>query len=214
MKVTGLATNDLVENFGVTKPSSEKLRLEFEEALARLDAICSLAHQQGVSIYIDAEESWTQECIDHMVEKMMIKYNEERAVVYNTFQMYRKDRLQFLKDSHQKALIDGYILGAKLVRGAYMVKERARAEEQNYPSPIHDTKEDTDKSFNDGLRYVINHIDTIACCNASHNADSNKLFATLTAENRIPKNHKHIFFCQLYGMSAVSYTHLTLPTKA
>ena len=201
VKVTGLATTDLVENFGTTKPSSEKHRLEFEEALARLDAICGLAHQQGVSIYIDAEESWIQECIDHMVELMMIKYNEERAVVYNTFQMYRKDRLQFLKDSHQKALVDGYFLGAKLVRGAYMVKERARAEANNYPSPIHDTKADSDKSYNDGLRYVIEHIDTIACCTASHNAVSNKLFADMVAERGIAKNHPHVNFCQLYGMS-------------
>lgn len=201
VKVTGLATTELVENFGTTKPSSEKHRVEFEEALGRLDAICSLAHQQGVSIYVDAEESWTQECIDHMVEKMMIKYNEERAVVYNTFQMYRKDRLQFLKDSHQKALVDGYFLGAKLVRGAYMVKERARAEANGYPSPIHDTKEDSDKSFNDGLQYVIQHIDTIACCCASHNAQSNELFASLVAERSMAKNHSHVNFCQLYGMS-------------
>ncbi len=201
VKVTGLATNELVENFGTSKPSSEKHRLEFEEALTRLDAICALAHQQGVAIYVDAEESWIQECIDHMVERMMIKYNEERAVVYNTFQMYRKDRLQFLKDSHQKALVDGYILGAKLVRGAYMVKERAHAKAENNPSPIHDTKTDTDKSFNDGLQYIVQHIDTIACCNASHNADSNSLFACLVSERGIPKNHPHVNFCQLYGMS-------------
>lgn len=201
VKVTGLATDDLVKSFGLTKPSSEKHRQEFDEALARLDAICALAHQQGVSIYVDAEESWTQECIDHMVEKMMIKYNEERAVVYNTFQMYRKDRLQFLKDSHQKALVDGYFLGAKLVRGAYMVKEREHAAAMGYPSPIHDNKADTDKSFNEGLAYVIQHIDTIACCNASHNANSNKLFANMVAERGIPKNHPHVNFCQLYGMS-------------
>ncbi len=201
VKVTGLTTTEVVERFGPNTPTSEKVQLEFKEALERLDAICSLAHQQGVAIYIDAEESWTQDCIDHMVEKMMIKYNEERAVVYNTFQMYRKDRLQFLKDSHQKALMEGYILGAKLVRGAYMVKERAHASEKNYPSPIHDTKADTDKSFNDGLSYCIQHIETIACCNASHNAESNYLFANMVAEKSIPKNHSHVNFCQLYGMS-------------
>jgi len=201
IKVTGLATNDLVENYGPQKPTSEKQRLEFEEALARLDSICALAHQQGVTVFVDAEESWVQDCINLMVEKMMIKYNEERAVVYNTFQMYRKGSLQFLKDSHQKALIDGYILGAKLVRGAYMVKERARAKEQNYPSPIHETKKDSDESYNAGLSYTIQHYETIACCNASHNAESNYLYANLIMENTIPKNHPHVNFCQLYGMS-------------
>ncbi len=201
VKVTGLTTTEVVEKFSANQPTSEEGRIAYEKALERLDAICGLAHQQGVAIYIDAEESWTQDCIDHMVEQMMIKYNEERAVVYNTFQMYRKDRLQFLKNSHQKALIDGYILGAKLVRGAYMVKERTHAEVNNYPSPIHDTKADTDKSFNDGLRYCIQHIESIACCNASHNAESNHLFACLVADQQIPKNHSHVNFCQLYGMS-------------
>lgn len=201
IKVTGLTTNDLVENYGPNKPSSEQQRKEFEKALSRLDEICALAHQQGVTIFIDAEESWTQECIDLMTEMMMVKYNEERAVVYNTFQMYRKDRLQFLKDSHQKALIDGYILGAKLVRGAYMVKERARATELNYDSPIHNTKADTDNSFNEGLKYCVTHLKSIACCNASHNAESNYLYASLIKDQSIPKNHPHVNFCQLYGMS-------------
>jgi len=201
IKVTGLTTNDLVENYGPNKPTSEKQRLEFEEALARLDAICSLAHQQGVTIFVDAEETWVQDCIDLMVEKMMIKYNEESAVIYNTFQMYRKDRLQFLKDSHQKALVDGYILGAKLVRGAYMIKERARALDKSYPSPIHNTKQDSDDSYNAGLTYCIAQYETIACCNASHNEESNYLFANLISDNKIPKNHPHVNFCQLYGMS-------------
>jgi len=175
IKVTGLTTNALVENYGLNKPTSDQQRKEYEKALARLDEICALAHQQGVTIFIDAEEPWIQECIDIMVEEMMIRYNEERAVVYNTFQMYRKDRLQFLKDSHQKALVDGYMLGAKLVRGAYMVKERNRAEEMSYPSPIHDTKQNTDDSYNEGLKYCIKHVDTISSCNASHNVESKAL---------------------------------------
>jgi len=201
IKVTGLTTNALVENYGLNKPTSDQQRKEYEKALARLDEICALAHQQGVTIFIDAEESWIQECIDIMVEEMMIRYNEERAVVYNTFQMYRKDRLQFLKDSHQKALVDGYMLGAKLVRGAYMVKERNRAEEMSYPSPIHDTKQNTDDSYNEGLKYCIKHVDTISSCNASHNVESNYLYAQLIEENNIAKNNPHVNFCQLYGMS-------------
>jgi len=201
IKVTGLTTNDLVTNYGLNKPTSIAQKEEYEKALQRLDAICALAHEQGVSIFIDAEESWLQECIDLMTEEMMIRYNEERAVVYNTFQLYRKDRLQFLKDSHQKALVDGYILGAKLVRGAYMVKERARATEMSYPSPIHDTKADTDRSYNEGLTYCAKYMDSIACCNATHNVQSNYLYTTLIAEYGLPKNHPHIIFCQLYGMS-------------
>jgi len=201
IKVTGLTTNDLVNNYGLNKPTSIAQKEEYDKALNRLDEICALAHQQGVSIFIDAEESWLQECIDLMAEEMMIRYNEERAVVYNTFQLYRKDRLQFLKDSHQKALVDGYVLGAKLVRGAYMVKERARAKEMSYPSPIHETKEDTDKSFNEGLTYCTKYLESIACCNATHNVRSNYLCTTLISEFGIPKNHPHIVFCQLYGMS-------------
>jgi len=171
IKVTGLTTNELVENYGLNKPTSDKQRKEYEKALARLDEICSLAHRQGVTVFIDAEESWIQECIDIMVEEMMIRYNEERAVVYNTFQMYRKD------------------------------KERNRAEDNGYPSPIHDTKQNTDNSFNEGIAYCIKHVDTIASCNASHNVESNYLYAKLIEENNIAKNNPHVNFCQLYGMS-------------
>ena len=115
--------------------------------------------------------------------------------------MYRKDKLQDLRDDHQEALTKGYLLGAKIVRGAYMEKERKRAEDKGYPSPIQNTKEDTDRDYNEAIRYCVQHYEKIASCNASHNVVSNQLQAELIAKNNLPRNHAHLNFCQLYGMS-------------
>ncbi|MEM9920959.1 MAG: proline dehydrogenase family protein, partial [Bacteroidota bacterium] len=124
-----------------------------------------------------------------------------RVVVYNTFQMYRHDRLQFLFDSFDEARRNNYMLGAKLVRGAYMEKERARAEEMNYPSPIHPSKQATDDAYNTAVRFCVDHYEEMASCNATHNQDSCLLQAELIDEKNIPRNHSHLNFCQLYGMS-------------
>ena len=131
----------------------------------------------------------------------MRRYNKEKVVVYNTFQMYRHDRLKYLMDSFDKAQKGGYLLGAKLVRGAYMEKERDRAEEMGYESPIQENKQATDDAFNTALRFCVENYEKIALCNATHNVDSCKLLATLIEENNIPKDHPHLNFCQLYGMS-------------
>ena len=165
---------------------------------------------RNVGIYFDAEESWIQGTLDHMVELMMRRYNKKRVVVYNTFQMYRTDRLQYLFNSYDRAKEQGYHLGAKLVRGAYMEKERERALERGYPSPIHSTKAATDDAFNTAVRFCVDHYKDLASCNASHNAESARLQAELIHARSIRKDHPHLNFCQLYGMS----DHLTFNLAA
>ena len=150
---------------------------------------------------IDAEESWMQDSIDNLVNEMMASYNKSSVIVYNTFQLYRHDKLQFLKDSHAHALSNGYLLGAKLVRGAYMEKERDYAEENGIQTVINPNKEATDKSYNDALKYCVDNYETIASVCASHNVKSNKLQAQLIDEKGIDKTHPHLNFCQLLGMS-------------
>ncbi len=200
-KITGLARFQLLEDIQNGVPFTRETRREYRNVLKRLDAICHVAHEKKVGVFFDAEESWIQNTIDHLVYQMMRRYNRDRAIVYNTFQLYRHDRLQFLMDMHAKAQEDGFLLGAKLVRGAYMDKERERAEEMDYPSPIQPTKKATDDAYNTALRYCIKHYEEIATCNATHNAESCLLFAQLIHEQRLPKDHPHLNFCQLYGMS-------------
>lgn len=201
VKMTGLARFGLLEAVHNKGNLNPRERNEYKNVLKRIDAICHTADQKGISVFIDAEESWIQDAIDHLATLMMARYNHERAVVYNTFQMYRTDRLQFLIRSYNRAAADGYFLGAKLVRGAYMEKERDRAERLGYESPIHPNKEATDHAFNTGVRFCMDHYEKIAFCNASHNADSAMLQAELIRERQLPRQHPHLLFCQLYGMS-------------
>lgn len=200
-KVTGLVDNIILEKLADHQPLDEGEQRQYDLLKERLDTICSRASELEVGIFIDAEESWIQDPIDDLVNEMMALYNKGKAAVYTTYQMYRKDKLQQLKDEHQMALEKGYILGAKLVRGAYMDKERSRAEEMNYPSPINENKSATDKMYNAGIEYCVRNYKTIASCNASHNLESNLLQAQLIEEIEAPKDHPHLNFCQLYGMS-------------
>ncbi len=199
-KLTGIIDNDLLIKIqsGENLTSGEKS--EYEKWVHRFDKICTRAAELGVGIFVDAEESWLQKPIDDLVVQMMAKHNKERIIVYNTYQLYLKSKLQQLKNDHKKALDQGYILGAKLVRGAYMDKERDRASEMGYPSPIHDTKVDTDRDFDQGITYCVENYKTIASCCASHNVKSNHLQAILIHEKGAPKTHRHLNFCQLYGM--------------
>ena len=200
-KITGLARFKLLEDITLHKPFSKTSRAEYKLVLKRIDAMCYTAKMKGVALFFDAEESWIQGAIDHLVNLMMRRYNTEKVVVYNTFQMYRKDRLQFLIDSFNQAQQTGYLLGAKLVRGAYMEKERERAAHLKQDSPIHDTKEATDDAFNTALKFCLDNYEKIALCNASHNLYSNQLQAEIIAEKGLDKTHPHLNFCQLYGMS-------------
>ncbi len=200
-KITGMARFGLLEAVQRGDAFTRETRTEYKSVLKRLDAICHVATQRGVGVFFDAEESWIQDALDHLVAIMMRRYNREKAIVYNTFQLYRKDRLQFLIDSFNQARQGKYLLGAKLVRGAYMEKERERAEKMGYPSPIHPTKEATDDAYNTAVRFCVDNYEFIASCNASHNSASNLLQAELIHRKGILRNHPHLNFCQLYGMS-------------
>ena len=159
------------------------------------------AAAKKISVSIDAEETWIQEPLDALTIIMMDAFNKERPIVYNTTQHYRTDRQQFLKDSYAAAVERNFILGAKLVRGAYMEKERKRAAEKGYPSPILPDKESTDKDFNDSVKFCIDHIDRVALVVASHNEYSNMYAAQLLQQKGLPLCHPHVHWSQLYGMS-------------
>jgi proline dehydrogenase len=200
-KISGLARFGLLEKITDGESLTEEEQSEWASVVKRINAICFNARQLKVGVMIDAEESWIQPAIDQLTQEMMQRYNQETAVVYNTFQMYRKDRLSFLQDSFIHSEQNGYFLGAKLVRGAYMEKERKRAAELEYISPIHEDKVSTDKSFNEGLQFCLEHYEKIAFCNATHNEKSCMLMAQLIAQKGLDKKHPHLLFAQLYGMS-------------
>lgn len=201
IKVTGLCRFALLQKIQENQILTKEEKDEYQNAFKRIDAICHVAREKGVAVMIDAEESWIQDSIDHIADEMMRRYNAKSAVVLNTFQMYRHDRLLFLQKSYATAREKGYILGAKLVRGAYMEKERRRALEKGYPTPINADKAATDKLYNEALVFCANHHDKIAVCNATHNALSSQLLVSLMAELQIEAAHPHFWFCQLYGMS-------------
>lgn len=200
LKVTGFARFELLEKVHNDEPLSESEQQEAYRIMHRIDTICNEASKHNKMILIDAEESWIQQPVDDLADSMMLKYNKEKAVVYNTFQLYRHDRLEFLKKSHQQAVNGGYKLGAKLVRGAYMEKERFRAAQYNYESPIQANKENTDKDFNLAVDYCLNNIDTISLFVGTHNEWSCIKATEIMSRNNISKNAE-VYFSQLYGMS-------------
>ncbi len=207
IKVTGLARFALLQ----TLNEAPRLRSgihdhemeidEWDRVRERMYAICEIASEKNIGVLIDAEESWIQDPIDRLTMEMMEIFNKQKVVVYNTIQLYRHDRLHFLKLSHQIAQQKGFLLGVKLVRGAYMEKERARAKEMGYPSPIQPDKDASDRDYDLAVRYCIDHLDQIAVIIASHNEASNLLAAELLDQKSIAHNHPHIHFSQLYGMS-------------
>lgn len=201
VKVTGLCRFELLEKMDKGLSLSDEEKKEYEIATKRLDSICFRAKQLGVGVFIDAEESWIQETVDFLVRLMMERNNKDRVTVYNTFQMYRHDRLAFLKESYEIAQREGYKLGAKLVRGAYMDKERKRAEEMGYPSPIQPNKAATDRDFNEAVKFCIEHQEGIGLCIATHNAQSTLLGTEIMTEKGLPPHQHNILFSQLYGMS-------------
>lgn len=180
-------------------PSDEKE--EWHKVRHRMMRICEAAAEKKIGVLVDAEETWIQDPVDALTILMMDTFNKGRVVVYNTIQHYRHDRLQFLKDSYEAAVERKFILGAKLVRGAYMEKERKRAAEKNYTSPIQKDKASSDKDYNEGLDFCIAHIESIGLIVASHNEHSNLLATQLLQQKGLPLHHPHIHFSQLYGMS-------------
>ncbi len=166
-----------------------------------VEKLSKTAWELGVPIMIDAEDSWYQLFVDDVVTEMMEKYNKEKAIVFNTLQMYRVDRHGFLKESIRKAGEGNYFLGIKFVRGAYMEKERKRAEEMGYPSPIHPDKAHTDAAYDAAIKYSVEHLERMVIFNGSHNEKSNRLLKELMNEHGLPKDEPRIWFSQLYGMS-------------
>ncbi|MEZ4884747.1 MAG: proline dehydrogenase family protein [Chitinophagales bacterium] len=200
-KISGLARFDLLQKISEDKPLKKKELDELENVKKRLQKICKAADKYKVAIYFDAEETWVQPAIDAFVLEMMEQYNVEQSIIFNTYQLYRHDRLEFLKENHAASKKKGYILAAKLVRGAYMEKERERAAKMGYPSPIQPDKEATDRDYNLALAYCVEHLDTMTVCCASHNEKSNAFLCQLIEEKQLDRNYSHIYFSQLYGMS-------------
>ncbi len=200
-KITGLARFGLLERIQSAQTLTREEVMEYRNALKRIDAICYHASNKGIAVFFDAEESWIQDSIDHLVWLMMKRYNKKSVVVYNTFQLYRKDRLEFLLESFDRAREAGFKLGAKLVRGAYMLKEGIRAQELGYDNPINPDKHTTDDLYNTALRFCLDHLESMAVCNASHNAESAMLQVEIMQKKGIPNDHPNTLCSQLYGMS-------------
>ena len=206
-KPTALCSENILE-----KASTDSLETTIEKEEARMfryrmEILCRRAFEKNVRIMIDAEDSWYQLYIDDVVNEMMEKYNKDTAIVYNTLQMYHLDRLEYLKILYERSVDKNYYLGIKFVRGAYMEKERIRADQKGYTSPILPDKSSTDSSFDEGLRFAISHIDRIHVFNGTHNEESVRLMALLMERNAIAKDDERCFFSQLYGMSDnISFT--------
>lgn len=200
-KVTGLASAALLEKVQNKTPLSVEEQAAFDRVRKRIDTICKKAFESNVRLLIDAEETWIQEPIDTITYEMMAKYNTQRAIVFNTYQMYRTASLKNLRDAHHNATMHNYFIGAKLVRGAYMEKERERAEQMGYESPIHTTKEGTDKAFNDALAFCIDNKQRVTVMCGSHNDYSNYYLTVLMEKHGMKNDDERVWFAQLYGMS-------------
>ncbi len=198
-KPTGIGRFDLYEKISSNTNLSDKENIEWSKVKARYDVICNAALANNVSVLIDAEESWIQSSIDEIYENLILKYNSKKAIVYNTVQSYRIDRLEYIeKLYHSFSTLDVHI-GIKLVRGAYMDKERERSKVFNYLDPIHKTKKDTDKSFNNCMTFMFKNVQLFSVFIGSHNEESNYLALELINKYNIIKDK--VWFSQLYGMS-------------
>jgi proline dehydrogenase len=217
VKVTGFARFSLLEKMdGLMSEASGTLITRFKNVLEKLPEeekrewqrvndrmllISRAGNENNIGVLVDAEETWVQDPVDALTMLMMDQFNKEKIILYNTIQLYRHDRLQFLKHSFETAEERKFILGAKLVRGAYMEKERRRAIEKGYPSPIQKDKESTDRDFNESVKFCIENLYRISLIVASHNEESNLLATQLLLQKGLPLNHPHVHFSQLFGMS-------------
>ena len=200
-KITGIGRFGLLEKLDANQELSVEELAEFEKVKTRCERICRTAFEKDVPVMIDAEETWIQKTIDELALKMMMLFNKEKLIVYNTYQLYRHDKLADLKADHLVAKETGFILGAKIVRGAYMEKERRRALQMGYPSPIQPDKTSTDQDYNAALVYCIEHIHEVGIVCGTHNEASCKLLAELLDQHKVDHNHPHVYFSQLLGMS-------------
>ena len=181
--------------------ANEQVLHEIAAVKERFERICTAAAQHGVRLFIDAEETWIQPVLDAWTWEMMCRYNQERAIIYNTVQMYRHDRLDFLQRQLAQVQAAGIVYGVKLVRGAYMEKERARAAAMGYPSPIQPDKASTDRDYNEALKFIVENQQHFAVCAGSHNEESSMLLTELMAQNQLKPGNERFYFAQLLGMS-------------
>ena len=200
-KPTGLGRLDLYEKVGEKQPLSAEEQIEWNKVKERFEIICKTAHSKDVALLIDAEESWMQNAADDLVEEMMRIYNKEKVIVFTTLQMYRWDRMEYLKQLHERANSEGFFIGMKIVRGAYMEKEHKRAEEKGYPTPICASKQSTDDNYNAAIDYMMKHIDKMSIFAGTHNEESSYKLMEMQAAKGISKSDSRIWFGQLYGMS-------------
>ena len=200
-KTTGVVRFELLELVNAGKKLGDKQEAEWQRAKARVHAIAAAAHRAKQPLFIDAEESWIQDAIDALVTELMVAFNREAPIIYNTIQLYRHDRLAYMQEAFAAARAGGYWYAVKLVRGAYMEKERERAEDLGYPSPIQPNKAASDRDYDAALRFCVENIDHMAVCSGSHNEASNHLLAELMAQHNLEPNHPRIWYAQLKGMS-------------
>lgn len=200
-KPTAFGTAGMLEKASLGKPLTSGEEKQKDDFSHRMHTLGKAAYDHGVPLLVDAENYAYQAHIDRVVEEMMERFNRKKAIVWNTLQMYRKDRLSFLKKSINKALEKDYYFGVKLVRGAYMEQERARAKNMGYQDPIHPNKETTDKHYNEALAYAMEHAQRVSVFNGTHNEESSKYMARIMREKKLDNNDPRFFFSQLYGMS-------------
>ena len=201
-KITGLGKSSLIEKASLDFQSLEDNELvELNLVAMRVDEICKAATENQVSVFVDAEDSWYQDYIDQLVESMIFKYNNESSIVFNTIQLYRHERLQYMRGLISRCNSNGKKLGLKLVRGAYMEKEREQASKKNYPDPIQKNKQATDNDFNKAVEFCIENIENVSLCVGTHNEKSVLHLTDLMKKRAFKKNDSRIWFAQLLGMS-------------
>ena len=200
-KPTGFGRFHLFQKKSDGKTFTTDEQKEWSRVINRFDTVCKLCKERDVFVLIDGEESWMQDAADELVEEMMMTYNTEKAIVYNTLQTYRWDRLDYLKSLHKRAIANNFKVGMKIVRGAYMEKERERAEEKSYLSPICENKKVTDDNFNTCMTYMLENLDTFSIFIGTHNEESCHMALDFMKKNHIEPHHSSIWFGQLFGMS-------------
>jgi proline dehydrogenase len=200
-KPTGLGRFELFEKVNAKENLTESEQAEYQRMLDRTDRICKACHEAGVKVLVDAEHSWIQDAIDDIAREMMEKYNMEKPIVYNTYQLYRSDKLASLKADFEYAKIRGFHMGAKIVRGAYMEIERARAAQMGYADPIQPNKAASDRDYNEAIEFILDHLDSFGLMAGTHNEDSSMLLTKEIDRRGIDRSSERIYFAQLLGMS-------------
>ena len=200
-KPTAIASSKILQKVSENKSLDNNEQGLYNKILSRFDTICNFAHKKGVKILVDAEESWIQDSIDEIVLRMMIKYNKQETIVFNTSQMYRHDRLDYLKRLKDIAEKERFFIGIKLVRGAYIEKENKRAIKNNYRSPICDSKKLTDLNFNEGASFILSNLNIFSLFSGTHNEESIYNIIDLMKSNKVNNSNQKVWFGQLYGMS-------------